>query len=434
MAINRPRRRAPAEPETTSETGDDAALPLSPDEDARAEQIGLGLRSELMAILDALPSHARGARALARFLSLDRNTAHRILAALERHTDVVELLADLPGTQGLSQFLEAVGDHAELAMPTGPAEAALAEFEQFIKRVAGSQAQLARRIRARSGGSTPARSSAETLAARRRLFDQAVAVVGRSNDVTMSISILRPMPDDPQVIEQVTVMGQLGVRCLAHGMPIVHCFGSDPKLREQMRPLEPHEAPHDPADHDQMILRRFSTNPLPIIETRRQGNVVHQLIDSQAAQRGRSVDIVTGVVRSPAFEHPLRDNEPYHRCSMIARTPSRHLVFDQYLHESLAAGSVPALDVFLIHPAASQAPRDRWYDRLPDRPVLQVLGRGLSRAAAEAASRHEELTRYMFERVGWDADDFVGFRCEAPYPIWCGEYSIAFDFRPPPRS
>jgi len=55
-----------------------------------------------------------------------------------------------------------------------------------------------------------------------------------------------------------------------------------------------------------------------------------------------------------------------------------------------------------------------------------VLGRGLGQVATGANPRHEELTRAMFDRLGWRRDDFIGYRAEVEYPLWGGAYFAVF--------
>ena len=55
-----------------------------------------------------------------------------------------------------------------------------------------------------------------------------------------------------------------------------------------------------------------------------------------------------------------------------------------------------------------------------------MLGRGLGQVATDANPRHEELTRAMFDRLGWRRDDFIGYRAEVEYPLWGGAYFAVF--------
>jgi hypothetical protein len=38
--------------------------------------------------------------------------------------------------------------------------------------------------------------------------------------------------------------------------------------------------------------------------------------------------------------------------------------------------------------------------------------------------------QHVFERVGWDPEQFVGYRCEVAYPVWQAAYCMLFDFGP----
>jgi hypothetical protein len=52
----------------------------------------------------------------------------------------------------------------------------------------------------------------------------------------------------------------------------------------------------------------------------------------------------------------------------------------------------------------------------------------LDRAASPAWQKQAELTKTAFERLGWNPNDFVGYRAEIPYPMWGGAYFAVFDY------
>ena len=59
---------------------------------------------------------------------------------------------------------------------------------------------------------------------------------------------------------------------------------------------------------------------------------------------------------------------------------------------------------------------------------MQVLGAGLEHAGSDAYARHAEVAAEMFASVGWNAAEFVGYRCDVAYPIWRAAYCMLFDF------
>jgi hypothetical protein len=62
-------------------------------------------------------------------------------------------------------------------------------------------------------------------------------------------------------------------------------------------------------------------------------------------------------------------------------------------------------------------------------PILKLLGPGLANATTPLAPRLHELTEHVFARLGWNAAEFLGYRCEEQFPLWGCGYVMAFDYR-----
>ena len=56
--------------------------------------------------------------------------------------------------------------------------------------------------------------------------------------------------------------------------------------------------------------------------------------------------------------------------------------------------------------------------RFADQIRFSELGPGTGGARSDAYERHRELAAHMFQDQGWNADEFIGFRCEMELPIW----------------
>src|SRR5690606_1853906 len=98
-----------------------------------------------------------------------------------------------------------------------------------------------------------------------------------------------------------------------------------------------------------------------------------------------------------------------------------------YVHVDLERRFRPAVDALLWYPNLTIPGGDRWISRFPGRTKLQLLGRGLDGASTPYWERHAELTRYLFERLRWNTNEFVGFRCELAYPGWRAGYCMSFE-------
>jgi len=68
--------------------------------------------------------------------------------------------------------------------------------------------------------------------------------------------------------------------------------------------------------------------------------------------------------------------------------------------------------------------------RFPSQPRLELLGYGLDRMHTASYPRQRELATFLFDHLGWDPNDFVGFRCELPHPIWRAGYCMSFEYIP----
>jgi hypothetical protein len=127
--------------------------------------------------------------------------------------------------------------------------------------------------------------------------------------------------------------------------------------------------------------------------------------------------------KHPATQHPALGEV----WSMIT-FPARRLVFDVYLHRDIARRCIPLLEAHLWNINVGQQGLWRWSTRFPGGPKLVLLGQGLGNAATDAYARHHELTAHMFQLADWDSNQFVGYRCDVPYPIWRSGYCMLFDF------
>ena len=63
-------------------------------------------------------------------------------------------------------------------------------------------------------------------------------------------------------------------------------------------------------------------------------------------------------------------------------------------------------------------PEDLWMTRFSDQMCFHELGPGTAGAGSARYERYQALATHMFEDQGWNADEFMGFRCEMELPIW----------------
>ncbi|HLO39664.1 MAG TPA: hypothetical protein VK176_01475, partial [Phycisphaerales bacterium] len=256
---------------------------------------------------------------------------------------------------------------------------------------------------------------------RRRLFEAAADALGRVMDTRTVVMLTRPKPGDPTKVEIYGAHGVIGYRARPDAMPMVLGKSLEPAI------AGPGAAPT--LLSGEKPLMGFCTQPLALVTSRQRGSEVHAVIEPRSPDE--AVDVV---LRSNA---PDDDENSKHfgtlqETRFNIRVPARAAVFDMYLERSLAQNCVPSLD-FYLWPREGKSPRPaNWYDALPGAPLLAVLGPGIRHSASECYARQQELTASVFESVGWNPEQYVGYRCQVAYPHWAACYAMNFDYRPAP--
>ena len=407
-----------------------AVEPLSESEWSRLDRGVRRLHSELAQVLAGVPPAARHASALARHLAIDRTTCQRAVHATNRPYPGPELLNRLPGVRALRMLAEAAGR----ADPPVDAETldgllvAVDQLQGLVAELAGSQRRLKQRLEA-PRQAPPAARADEGAELRRRLHDAAAALTGRVSDCWVAVFAYAPSPSDPGRLEVVRANGLVGHRSRKDAVPlVVHNFSGSGALDEPLDGPGYASLARAPlhGSSPTVVLEDFSSRPPPLVTARQPDAFLVQAIDAPAHSGDQPVDLM--LATRTTMPHPAGQDPAVEEVWAMVNFPSRHLLLDVWLHRDLARQCVPSLDAHLWSPDFAQHVNDRWQTRLPDGPVLQVLGEDAPRQAPAAYPRLPELTGQLFERSGLEHGDFVGFRCEVAWPTWRTGYCLRLDF------
>lgn len=402
-----------------------APKPLSADERAMCDRVATRLHADLGTLIEQLPESVRTGSGLAKHLDIVRNTTQRVMHALRDPMPDARTLVKLPGTKGLAQMLAAMSGAGVRAESIELAQIGLSQFEQLIDRLAGSHTRLAARINA--GGDAGSVSPLGSIESRKALFQAAVGVTGRSAQTTISLSLFRRSPENPEVLQRALASGLLGTTVVPGGMPVVIRAGNTMQWdhpEERTIDYLDNAKPH--GNTPEALLKEFTTHPLPTVSSQGTSDNHIQVIDPDDFDAPRTLDVVTAVRSNHSFTDPQTGDFALDEVWALVNCPSVRLLFDVYLHRDLEREVRPAIDAQLWYPNLNPPGGQRWITRFPSPPRLELLGEGLSRAGSNAHERHGELTGTLFERVGWDPGQFVGFRCEVVYPIWRAGYCMSF--------
>lgn len=373
-----------------------------------AADVARGLHVAFMQVLKLPNVQGRRAATLAAELKVGRMTCQRITKLGKQHANAPSpgptLLVDLPGINGLRQFLEALERAGTSRDLLADAFAAVDAFDVFLRKVELSQTNFASALSLYYKTADPD----QLLDLREKLFDAASAVTGQSADATISMMSIRPSRQENFTVEQIAVRGYSQMRASGSAMPIrlpINMAYAD------YRNVAGDEAARQP----QKLIEAFCTRPLPSIDSRaiKAQHLAH-LVNPEHIPSGEPFDCFATQFNQWNVAEPVRHKAIW----LYIDYPTRHCTFDLYLHRTIAEQHDLSADCHLWGTSLLAPPEDLWMTRFADQIQFTALGPGTAGAASDAYSQHKALTECMFEHHDWNSADFVGFRCEMQLPVW----------------
>ncbi len=373
-----------------------------------ANAVAQALHAAFTQLLKQPALEGRRAATLAIELGVGRMTCQRITKLGKTSADDAppgpELLAQLPGVSGLRQFLQALEQSGTPQSELTDALEAVESFDGYLRAIGLSQTAFTSALLLHETGTDPLRLRQQ----RSQLFEAASMVTGQSADVTLSMMAIQPNEIPGFNFDQIVVRGYAGMRASGSAMPIRLPINM---AYSEYRNVTGEEAKRQP----QELVEAFCSTPLPSIDSRiiKEKNLAH-IVDPGHIPTGEPFDCF-------ATQHShwsITSPGPHKAIWLYIDYPTRHCTFDLYLHRSMEEHNVVSGDCHLWGTSLLAPPEDLWMTRFADQIKFTRLGSGTDGAASTAYTRHQELTRHMFEHHGWDSEQFIGFRCEMELPVW----------------
>ncbi len=413
---------------------------LTPDQVAEATQVGQRLLAEFRPLFEKLPQGARSGLGLARHLGVDRGTSTRFVGAFAKPVDGLGVLEQFPGVRGLRQILEALAKKHASRASLAAATAAVDRFERLIHELGGSQTKMMERLavlRTSALADNPETHERALLDRRRLLFEASSGALGSRMDLWTVCQVYRPTPGSTTQMDQAMLRGTFGYRARRDAPAYaLRSFGRNDGPVSAPQDGLPGERAYQALEGTEVegvpqatVFREFSSDPPPIVTNRGKGREAVALIDAERSSEERGLDLAVAHVLLGNWRLPQLDTPPTHDVSVYVGTPCARMVFDVFLHRSMAQRCVPSMNLYRTTPAIFSDPSAHWYDKLPYPPALQIYLPEERSLGTRLHRRHSELLRAFFARLGWSMEEFVGYRIEVEYPYWCGFYSMMFDYR-----
>jgi hypothetical protein len=395
--------------------------------ESRIVDVGRTLGTTLNAVVDAVPGAPHGPQRLAQMLGVDKVLTSRVLKAA-RNRDPLAVAHLVPGPEPLRRLLRSAKKQNTPDHLVKAAMAAVDDFERLIRREAGDRSGLDAIISAW----LPAAREQFELRRKQAAYRAMSELKGCRVDVNLATVILNPSPDGER-LDIVWIMGLMGLHRLR---PDAALKLATRRMAEQDGPRHPATLEGEPIEGMPGVrLDRFCDAPPAPLKVHRVGDVTHYTLAENDFGPKSGVDLVIAEVNLAEMPRYVpRQRKRKGNVFAEISTPAKVLLFDVLVHEDVYPGSEPALLIYdtVLDGVADVNDRRRDADRLDLMESVGLLGRGSAKFRVGEVPHYVELIRHVFDRMGWNDEEFRGYRCRIDYPIYGSQVVMAFDPPPPP--
>lgn len=374
-------------------------------DDADASSTLAELRRSFASVLTGLGGTDRAIDLAAR-LSIDKSLAWKVWRTAQG-PDALPSPKHIPGRAGVAKFLKAAERAGVAKDLTARAEAAHARLTQFARTRSLDRASADILLNSLS---TEGRARLDS-ALRRDAFRANSAFLGVQASLLFQMDAI--VPGEPGFRPDVVrLRGHIGLRRMRRDATWVlsksMLLSTSGLITGYSRsPLEPSAGTEDAAP----LVRGFCSGVDDAAIGRRvRGATVEDILRAGPLDVG--MDIVTG----ERFTRMPRDASDHSAVTMRITTPCERACFDLLMHESVCGSAGATLDVFsLINTDLPYAP-DAEAERIPVLERVESLGRLDLAPPAVEVPHHQQLTRYMLEKLGRPAAEFRCWRVRMKHP------------------
>jgi len=393
------------------------------------QSAGVNLADALRQVItSAVGEHPRPVE-LSRTCGVSKDISYRVLKATGARDPLVAAHW-MPGPAPIRELLRGAKRQGVTEEVLGTAERALSEFDSVVRSEAGDRTGLDVML---AGWIPEVRDKVQVLG-KQAIFRGMSHIRGVSLQVFFEAAIILPS-EDPARCDGVSLCIFDGLR-RARPDAKVHIpmrtlnapFGCVGPLRLDGNPVE---------SFGDICLTSYSTvRPDQVTEVRCADSIIYSLAGAGLGLRSTktlaTADRWNGCLSRYSPTDPPTRSGPF--CEVLL--PTRLLVFDVFVHESIFPGEEPRLDLFdsilqgtgVDHAAAREVATinlsESWIS----------IGRGLGGVRVPEVPDVVDATREVFERSGADPDEFRGYRCRIEYPPYGTRITMSFARRLPSTS
>ena len=393
-----------------SELSDSGSLAF----DEHVKQVFQRVRISFSDLMYSVGSDPARPQEAARKLGINKNLAWKV-SRIIREDDPASGLATMPGREGLNIFLKATEKSGANKNGLTAVREALAEFDRMVELHSGDRDTL--RLMLTGISSDVDAQPIEAL--RKSSYRGNSATWGVQARIQLCVNVIAPSDDD-QWVDLAWLSGLIDFKRLRGDVrwPIAAARKCDDSGKEiPLGEIHAIDSDFDRPDCPP-LMKDFCSSPIPDIRvvTAADGLLRYELMDGPIGNTAVTTSVV-GVYGRKFVRRCQVEGDKIGEHTARLNTPVELLIHELYVHESLEHALNPSVMLYSQLPSQPTYPlggRDSYV--LPFGEQIQKLGNNPPDMLQPELPEYPRKLRAMFESLGWDANQFFGFRFKMKYP------------------
>lgn len=389
------------------------------------------LQSSMLALVQAVARiEVRKAADVERALGMDRKLCWQVYR-IATASNPLAAGANVPARVSVERLLKTAERKQVAPAIIEGVSRAFTEFELLVERHAATRGEFDALIAA----ALPEEQEKMNFASREAIYHAARNIRGVTMQTALISQILYPSADAPDLLDNVNLVGHLGLRRIRRGA-VIECTArilSSSRQPSPMRTLDGRPV-NNTAD---AMLPRFCSDPAPTVVAHDYGEQVRFTLEGEDVGMQAAVDSVF-VGMMPAFRS--RYATPERATTGMAvwtDAPAHWQVIDLLAYEGVIPAQDPMVRVYdmIPHGPIVRSPeKSRDIDVVAFDPPVRYMGRALESFRCLHVPRYMEMLAHVCEKRGWDPDRLHGYRVEIEYPVYSWQTALSLRLPDPPTA
>lgn len=396
---------------------------------------GEHFKETLRELFEYIPRAAHSIAGLARWTGVNKSTCQRLVQALTKSSDGIDVVITLPGPSGLAQLNTKFKKLLNNADCLSHFAQMISEYENLIFDYATSQSDLKRvLLQSQANGSVSKESYTKKL--RKVAYETNREICGETVDLYLAIHVSRVNKEDSSFLDELVVANRVGIELSRNARPFVQAFGGNQKVLQVAEPIPVNSANIATKMSDKSaayLLEDFST---PGVEKSFSGigKLNNSLIYNHtlAPIECNKFDMTTMFLDYKTQPNPIGDAHKNICQSLMQRSPARRVFMLSLVENGLDKASTIQTGCFPSSMKAQEIghnPEELWCEKFPDSPEVKLFKPEKERIGAKAGIAHlDDLLSQTFAMIGDDPAAYHGYYLDVEYPLWLTTHRFYLDF------